>query len=143
MAEMQKTSSVNAGEMAQRFLQFIIMQSQQVLFVLGIPTPDGESIPANLEGAKILIDQLEMIQEKTRGNLSPQETALLEDALTRVRFAYVQVSGGAPASSAHNPAAARDPIASEPIDPKTTPNETKSKPGDEPDGKKKFTKTYG
>jgi len=52
----------------------------------------------NLEAGKILIDQLEMIEAKTQGNLSAQESAILEDALKNVRLAFVEVSGGTPAS---------------------------------------------
>jgi hypothetical protein len=144
MAEVQKTDAVHAGELTQRFIQFVIMQSQQILYVLGGLDTEGESIPPNFEAAQILIDQLGMIQEKTRGNLSAQENALLEDALTRVRFAFVQTSSGGSAASAPNPAAARDPVP-----PTATPSPSpsapasKTPPDDDHEGKKKFTKTYG
>src|SRR5277367_5156116 len=76
-----------------------MMQAQNIFYVLGrIPSPDGRPIPPNLEAAKILIDQLEMIMEKTRGNLSAQESSILEDALKNVRLAFVETSGGTPAS---------------------------------------------
>src|SRR5271154_1185682 len=100
MAEIQKNqSSVGNAEMAQRFVQFVMMQAQNIFYVLGkIPSPDGRPIPPNLEAAKLLIDQLEMIQEKTRGNLSAQESGILDDALKNARLAFVEVSGGTPAS---------------------------------------------
>src|SRR5271155_1487178 len=100
MAEIdKKTSSIGNAELAQRFVQFVMMQVQNIFYVLGrIPSPDGRPIPPNLETAKILIDQLEMIQEKTRNNLSAQESSILEDALKNVRLAFVEVSGGTPAS---------------------------------------------
>jgi Domain of unknown function (DUF1844) len=143
MGEVHKTDSVKAGEMAQRFIQFVIMQSQQILFVLGAPTAEGESIPPNLEAGHILIDQLEMIQEKTRGNLSPQESGLLEDALTRVRFAYVQASSDAPADAASRPSQAptETPAPKQASPPATEPSPV-SKDDDESEGKKKFSKTY-
>ena len=40
--------------------------------------------------ARHSIDLLSMIQEKTRGNLSIEEQRLIENALTEVRFRYVQ-----------------------------------------------------
>jgi len=100
MAEIQKNSStVGNAEMAQRFVQFVMMQAQNIYYVLGkIPSPDGRPIPPNLDAAKLLIDQLEMVQEKTRGNLSAQESGILDDALKNVRLGFVETSGGTPAS---------------------------------------------
>ena len=100
MAEIdKKSSSIGNAELAQRFVQFVMMQAQNIFYVLGrIPSPDGRAMPPNLEAAKILIDQLEMIQEKTRNNLSAQESFILDDALKNVRLAFVESSGGTPAS---------------------------------------------
>src|SRR5277367_2845039 len=100
MAELDKKSSpIGNAELAQRFVQFVMMQVQNIFYVLGrIPSPDGRPIPPNLEAGKLLIDQLEMIQEKTRNNLSAQESSILDDALKNVRLAFVEVSGGTPAS---------------------------------------------
>src|SRR5271170_897556 len=100
MAEIDKKSSpIGNAEMAQRFVQFVMMQAQNIFYVLGrIPSPDGRPIPPNLEAGKLLIDQLEMIEEKTRGNLSAQESSILGDALKNVRLAFVEASGGTPAS---------------------------------------------
>src|SRR5277367_5198790 len=100
----KKSSAIGNAELAQRFVQFVMMQTQNIFYVLGrIPSPDGRPIPPNLEAAKILIDQLEMIQEKTRGNLSNQEASILEDALKNVRLAFVEASGGTPASMMPKP----------------------------------------
>src|SRR5476649_2255494 len=100
MAELEKQkSAIGNAELAQRFVQFVMMQAQNIFYVLGrIPSPDGRPIPPNLEAAKLLIDQLEMIQEKTRGNLSTQESSILDDALKNVRLTFVEASGGTPAS---------------------------------------------
>src|ERR1700722_20858328 len=100
MAELEKQkSAIGNAELAQRFVQFVMIQAQNIFYVLGrIPSPDGRPIPPNLEAAKIYIDQLEMIQEKTRNNLSAQESTILDDALKNVRLAFVEVSGGTPAS---------------------------------------------
>src|SRR5271163_3738533 len=105
MAELDKKSSpIGNAELAQRFVQFVMMQVQNIFYVLGrIPSPDGRPIPPNLEAAKLLIDQLEMIQEKTRNNLSAQESSILDDALKNVRLAFVESSGGTPASMMPKP----------------------------------------
>src|ERR1700689_2771107 len=77
MAEVEnQKSAIGNAELAQRFVQFVMMQVQNIFYVLGrIPSPDGRPIPPNLEAAKLLIHQLRMIQEKKRGNLSAQESA--------------------------------------------------------------------
>jgi hypothetical protein len=98
MAEVQKTSQ-NNGEVVQKFLQLVMMQAQNILYVLGkIPTPDGRVPAPNLEAAKMLIDQLEVIKIKTQGNLDKQEISILDEALSSVQMAFVEVSGGTPAS---------------------------------------------
>ena len=164
MAEIDKQkSSVGNAELAQRFVQFVMMQTQNIFYVLGkIPSPDGRPIPPNLEAGKLLIDQLEMVQEKTRGNLSAQEGDILENALKNVRLAFVETSGGTPASmmppsqlgdfpmdegydqepgdtvkpSAPASAAKPSPASAPPVStPASAPVETESK--------KKFTKSYG
>jgi hypothetical protein len=96
-ADPTPSSSMDPREMAQRFAQFVMIQAQNILMMLGkIPTPDGEMYPPNFESAKMLIEQLEMIEEKTKGNLSPQEAGLLEKALSQVKMSFVEATGGTP-----------------------------------------------
>jgi hypothetical protein len=47
----------------------------------------------DLEMAKHNIDLLELLEEKTKGNLSSEETQLLTHLLFQVRMHYVQASG--------------------------------------------------
>ena len=157
MAELdRKGSSIGNAELAQRFVQFVMMQAQNIFYVLGrIPSPDGSPIPPNLEAAKILIDQLEMILEKTRGNLSTQESSILEDALKNVRLAFVESSGGTPASMMPKsnlpdyPLDGEEPELDEPAPRASEKPKTAAAPASAPaepvesENKKKFTKTYG
>jgi hypothetical protein len=158
MAEVdKKSSSIGNAELAQRFVQFVMIQVQNIYYVLGrIASPDGRPIPPNLEAGKMLIDQLEMIQAKTESNLSVQEAKILEDALKNVRLAFVEVSGGTPASMMP-----KTPMPDFPLDeelpedepapapraqekPKAaTPSDAAAPKPDETESKKKFTKTYG
>jgi hypothetical protein len=157
MAEVdRKSSPIGNAELAQRFVQFVMVQVQNIFYVLGrIPSPDGRPMQPNLEAGKILIDQLEMIQAKTEGNLSAQEASILEDALKNVRLAFVEVSGGTPASMMpksnlpefpldEEEALADEPAPKPPAEkPKTSaPAPAAAKP-EEQESKKKFTKTYG
>jgi hypothetical protein len=97
MAEIQKTNPVTSTEMTRKFIQFIMVQAQNILYVLGrIPTPEGERLPPNLQAAKMMIDHLELIRAKTEGNLNTQETKILTEALQQVQLAFVEASGGTP-----------------------------------------------
>src|SRR3954470_2942806 len=91
MAEVQ--TGQTSGEMAQRFVEFVMMHAQNAALFLGqIPNPKTGEGEVNLELAKMFIDQLAMIQEKTRGNLSNEETTVLRNTLSNLQMAYVEVA---------------------------------------------------
>src|SRR5215213_8369411 len=92
MAEVQKNPQ-SLGEMAQRFIEFVMMQAQNAALFLGqIPNPQTGEGEVNLDLARMFIDQLAMIQEKTRGNLSNEEAAVLRNTLSNLQMAFVEVS---------------------------------------------------
>src|SRR5213079_314239 len=92
MAEVQ-TNTQSLGELSQRFIEFVMMQAQNAALFLGqIPNPQTGKGEVNLELAKMFIDQLGMIQEKTRGNLTNEETAVLRNTLSNLQMAFVEVS---------------------------------------------------
>src|SRR5881396_3052441 len=91
MAEVQ--TSVQSGELSQRFIEFVMMHAQNAALFLGqIPNPKTGEGEVNLELAKMFIDQLAMIQEKTRGNLTSEESTVLRNALSNLQMAYVEVA---------------------------------------------------
>lgn len=47
----------------------------------------------DLDLARHLIDLLEMLEGKTKGNLSLEEERLLQNSVTELRFRFVQVAG--------------------------------------------------
>jgi hypothetical protein len=66
--------------------------STTAMFQLGlIPGPSGEHIPADMPNAKRTLDLLEVLQEKTYGNLTARESRLLEDVLYELRMSFVEV----------------------------------------------------
>lgn len=73
------------------FGTFIISLSTSALVHLGeVADPaTGETIPPNLPLAKQTIDILGILQEKTRGNLTPEEANLLQNLLSDLRLRYV------------------------------------------------------
>src|SRR6266850_205720 len=91
MAEVQ--TNTQSGELSQRFIEFVMMQAQNAALFLGqIPNPQTGQGEVNLELAKMFIDQLGMIQDKTRGNLTNEETAVLRNTLSNLQMAFVEVS---------------------------------------------------
>ena len=64
----------------------------QVLLYLGELAPRGVEPQVNLDMAKFNIDLLGVLEEKTRGNLTPDEQKLLDTALYETRMRYVQVA---------------------------------------------------
>lgn len=66
--------------------------STTAMFQLGaIPGPGGERIPPDMLNARRTIDLLSVLQEKTRGNLTPVESRFLEEVLYELRLSYVEV----------------------------------------------------
>jgi len=132
------------GELSQRFIEFVMMHAQNAALFLGqIPNPKTGEGEVNLELAKMFIDQLAMVQEKTRGNLTSEESTVLRNALSNLQMVYVEVSQ-------HIAKGGAQPKAPSPEEPK--PEATKPAPepqaptpvtGDGGESKKKFTKSYG
>ena len=150
MAEVQ--TSTQSGELSQRFIEFVMMHAQNAALFLGqIPNPKTGEGEVNLELAKMFIDQLAMIQEKTRGNLTNEEAMVLRNALSNLQMAYVEASGtagrppGAPDVPAHPESP--QPAPSQPAEQsgsgfaEQSPPAASSEP--EPESRKKFSKSYG
>ncbi len=146
MAEVQKTTL--SGELSQRFIEFVVMHAQNAALFLGqIPNPRTGEAEVNLDLARMFIDQLAMIQEKTRGNLTSEEAKVLSNALSNLQMAFVEASGGARPQRAPQPEApeaAPSPAATEQAAKSESepPAPTKSAEP-ETESRKKFTKSYG
>lgn len=75
------------------FYDLVAMMAEPVPIYLGdARLPDGQ-VATNLEMARLHIDLLDILRQKTAGNLSAQERAFLEDLLYRLRVRYVQKRG--------------------------------------------------
>jgi hypothetical protein len=64
----------------------------QVLFYLGELGSRGGGSGVNLDMAKHNVDLLGVLEEKTKGNLAPEEQQLLDTALYETRMRYVSVA---------------------------------------------------
>jgi hypothetical protein len=142
MAEVQKTTQM--GEVSQRFVEFVMMHAQNAALFLGqIPNPQTGQGEVNLDLAKMFIDQLAMIQEKTRGNLTNEETTVLRNAISNLQMAFVEVSQSSRGATASPPPPSKpvETPAAEPAAESSTEPSVQA-PG-ESESRKKFTKSYG
>lgn len=74
------------------FFDLVAMLAEPVPIYLGdARLPDGQAAE-NLEIARFHIDMMDVLRQKTAGNLTAQESAFLEDLLYRLRVRYVQKS---------------------------------------------------
>jgi hypothetical protein len=72
------------------FSFFITSLGLQASIALGIiPSPLTNQKEENLNQARILIDTLAVLKEKTKGNLSKEEEKLLDDLLYELRLQYI------------------------------------------------------
>src|ERR1700731_1174263 len=116
MAEVQ--TSTQSGELSQRFIEFVMMHAQNAALFLGqIPNPKTGQGEVNLELAKMFIDQLAMVQEKTRGNLTNEEATVLRNTLSNLQMVYVEVAQQAPKGTAPSSAPKREEPAPSPQTP--------------------------
>src|SRR6058998_550080 len=144
MAEVQKTTL--SGELSQRFIEFVIMHAQNAALFLGqIPNPKTGEAEINLDLARMFIDQLAMIQEKTRGNLTGEEAKVLSNALSNLQMAYVEVARETPKGAAQPEAPEAAPPQQPAEQPATKPEPSAPIASAESDSqsRKKFTKSYG
>jgi hypothetical protein len=75
------------------FHTFILSLGSSALLHLGeLDQPDGTESRPDLPLAKHTIDIIVMLQEKTKGNLSPPEEHLIESLLYDLRLRYVERS---------------------------------------------------
>jgi hypothetical protein len=138
MAEVQTTNQ--SGELTQRFIEFVMMTAQNAALFLGqIPNPQTGKGEVNLELAKMFIDQLGMIQEKTRGNLTNEESAVLKNTLANLQMAFVEVSK----ETRERKTEAAPPPKEQTTEPAAEKSEPTATPPPEAESRKKFTKSYG
>jgi hypothetical protein len=131
--------------MSQRFIEFVMMHAQNAALFLGqIPNPQTGKGEVNLDLAKMFIDQLAMIQDKTRGNLTAEEATVLRNALSNLQMAFVEVSQSPGGNASSSKAAETLPSAEEPGRDQSSAEDQGVQPGpEETESKKKFTKSYG
>src|SRR5689334_9447072 len=75
------------------FGQLVMQQSSLVMMLLGkMPHPESGKTVRNLDAARGFIEQLEMLEARTRGNLTPQEDTMLRQTLMTLQMAFVEAA---------------------------------------------------
>jgi len=115
-----------------------------LMFLGQVPNPETGQRVQNFEAARMFIDQLEMIEVKTKGNLDKQESQLLTQSLTTLRLAFVEaIESGPdkPAEPATAPSAQPAGTAASGAAPAGSPAAPESAAAEE-EHRKKFSKKY-
>ena len=74
------------------FEKFVVSLYMTALLQLGLAAPQGGKPEVDLIGARQTIDTISILQEKTNGNLTPQEENMLQNLLYELRMAYLEVT---------------------------------------------------
>lgn len=87
------------------FLDIVNMIAMQAIVSLGgVKMPDGHEVPQDLAAAKYHIDLLDVLVQKTAGQLDDTEQKVLEATLHELRMGFVQTTSGPPGSPEGQPA---------------------------------------
>ncbi len=124
------------------FAQLVMQQTNMAMMLLGkVANPETGKVIKDLDAAQLFIDQLDMLEVKTKGNLTKEEAALLKQSLMNLRLAFVEaVEAGAESQpsatgSVSAPTPAQGPAPAE-------AGATGSAASAEEEHRKKFSKKY-
>ena len=93
---------------AMSFEQLVQSIYMTAMMQLGAATHEGQQPQVDILGARQSIDMLGVLAEKTKGNLTTEETRLLESALFELRMAFLEITQAlARSAAAKAPAGAR------------------------------------
>lgn len=90
--------SSSAGQLPPASLPMLYssLATQAMVHLGQIPNPVTGKAEVQLEGAKHVIDMLQMLEEKTEGNRTPEETTMLTNLLHELRMAFVAIQSMPP-----------------------------------------------
>lgn len=112
------------------FAQLVMQQTNMAMMLMGkLAHPESGQVTRDVDAARLFIDQLEMLEAKTKGNLTKEEAALLKQSLMNLRLTFVD--------TVETPAEKLPPTS-----PRTTPEQPASAKPAEEEHPKKFSKKY-
>lgn len=97
ISDTEHQGTANREEMLSALFAHMVMQQSSIaMMMLGkTPHPETGKTIQDLDGARLFIDQLEMLEAKTKGNLSTEEAQLLKQSLMNLRMVFVEVVSAA------------------------------------------------
>jgi hypothetical protein len=85
---------MESGNKELLFIQLVMQNQQLALMSLGkLENPVTNKVEKNLEFAKMVIDTIDMLKDKTRGNLSEYEEQYINETLRTLKLDYVSEIG--------------------------------------------------
>jgi hypothetical protein len=87
LGEQHRPDSLKAS-----FDSFIASLYMSAMMQLGLLQERGEQPQVDIVGARHTIDTIAMLEEKTLGNLTENEKALVQDTMFRLRMAFVEIT---------------------------------------------------
>jgi hypothetical protein len=85
-------SGHSSQDLEVNFERFMASLYMTAMMQLGLMHEQGGQPGIDLIGARQTIDTLGMLNEKTKGNLTPKEQGFLQNCLYELRMAYVEVT---------------------------------------------------
>lgn len=94
-SKQHEAAEVGEGQMPPASFAMLVstLATQALLFLGQMPNPMTGQLEVRLEEAKHFIDTLQILADKTKGNLTPEEQEMLEQVVHELRMAYVTLSG--------------------------------------------------
>jgi Domain of unknown function (DUF1844) len=107
-AEAPAPAAVDTPKRSPAFENLVRMLGSNAAMVLGAYTDPRTGQPMiDPEAARELIDMLDALHEKTKGNLAPEEDSLLLDLAGKLKITYLEISQAVAAQAAAIPAKAK------------------------------------
>jgi hypothetical protein len=109
------------GPMEMTFERVIESFYMSALIQMGAIRQDNEPPRVDIIGARQTIDSLNVLQEKTKGNLTDREKTLLQNVLFELRMAFIEITNAVAASATRPgavPPGAMPPGGAPPVDKK-------------------------
>ena len=106
MAEASKESTSDSSQSTEQersplppidFSAFIAeLGMTAVTYLGGYQNPETKEVLVDLEMAKRTIDTIDLLKEKTKGNLTAPESNLLDNTLYNLRMTYIRIANNPP-----------------------------------------------
>lgn len=145
-SESSTTTSPGVTERHQALFTGLVLQQAGLAstFLGEAPNPETGRPEVNLDAASLFIDTLEMLEAKTRGNLTPDESRLLSETLTRLRLSFVQAANQPAPPPGAAGAASASPASGQPAAAPDAPPPPANGPSQAEEGSsgKRFVKRY-